>query len=333
MNNKYKTNIFLLATAVAIAFTSGNLVAKETKVLKLAHVQPQSHVFHKGAVKFGETLKEVSDGQMELQIFSDGVMGSERSLLEALQIGSMDIVTVTSALTGTFSADYRVFSLPFLFDSYDEVFEIMDDKAVTERLSKNLISKNIRPIAYWMGGARSYYGTSPAESLGDFNGMAIRTMEDPYYVKTWKALGAMPTPLPFGEVYTAMQTKLVDGAEGAINSYISKKFYEVAPNVAMINYVYSVQPLHISELTWKKLNDEQQQWVMQAAQASTDYERNLLLEEDKALQQILTDNNVKISHPEIAPLRAAVKPVYDDFRNEFGDDVYALVEKILKDKQ
>ncbi len=328
MKNKTNIRILGLSVAAALIVINGQALAAETMTLKLGHVQPQSHIFHKGAVKFGETLEGASDGQMKLEIYSDGVMGSERSLLESLQIGSIDLVTVTSALTSTFSQDYALFSLPFLFDSYEDVFRVMDDKAIADALSQDLISKGIRPLAYWIGGARSYYGTGPVGSLGDFKGMKIRTMEDPYYVKTWESLGAMPTPLPFGEVYTAMQTKLVDGAEGAINTYVAKKFYEVASNVAVINYVYSVQPLHISEMTWNKLNEEQQGWVREAAQASAVYERKLLLEVDKALQETLAVHKVEVTHPDIEPLREAVEPVYEDFREEYGDDVYKMVEKI-----
>jgi tripartite ATP-independent transporter DctP family solute receptor len=324
-----KIRRFALAAATVLTLVSGQALAAETTVLKLAHVQPQSHVFHKGSVKFADALKKVSGGQMEVEIFSDGVMGNERALLEALQIGSVDVVTVTSALTGTFNPDYRVFSLPFLFDSYEDAFRVMDDESVTGDLGKGLISKGIRPIAYWIGGARSFYGNDPAASIDDFKGRKVRTMKDPVYVETWKAMGALPTPLPFGEVYTALQTKLVDGAEGAINTYVAKKFYEVAPNVAMINYVYSIQPLHISEMKWKKLSAQQQGWVREAAQQAASYERQLVLDEDKALQGTLADHGVKVSHPEIAPFRTAVKPVYEAFRKEHGDRAYSLVEKIL----
>jgi len=328
MKNKSNNRILGLTTTVALLLASGPLMAEEIE-LKLAHVQPQSHVFHKGAEKFSETLKDISGGEMTVSIYSDGVMGGERSLLESLQIGSVDLVTVTSALTSTFSDDYAMFSLPFLFDSYEDVFRILDDESITEDLGQDLIGKGIRPIAYWIGGARSYYGTDPVAELGDFKGMKIRTMADPYYVKTWEALGALPTPLPFGEVYTAMQTKMVDGAEGAVNTYVSKKFYEVSPNVALINYVYSVQPLHIAESTWQKLNDEQRGWVLEAAQASADHERKMLMEVDEALRETLDEHNVKVTEPAIEPMRKAVEQVYADFREEYGDDVYALVEKIL----
>lgn len=300
------------------------------QVLKLAHVQPETHAFHKGAVRFAEELKKVSGGKLTVQIFSNGVMGNERDLLEALQIGSMDLVTVTSALTGKFAPAYQVFSLPFLFGSYADAFRATDDKSVTDAMEKKLIGKGIRPIAYWAGGARSYYGTSAIASVADFKGKKVRTLEDPWYVRTWEALGALPSPLPFGQVYTAMQSKLVDGAEGAIDTYVSKKFYEVAPDVAMINSVYSVQLLHISEQRWQSLSPQERQWVEAAAKASSESERALVVQQDKDLEKTLAEHQVKITRPDLAPFHEAVKPVYDRFKRELGPESWSVVEKLRK---
>lgn len=327
---KIRTLTACLVATAAVAIT-GVAHAKPDVTLKLAHVQPETHAFHKGSVKFAETLHELSGGKMEVQIFPNGVMGNERDLLEALQIGSIDVVTVTSALTSRFNSAYQVFSLPFLFDSYEDAFRVMDDVEVREPLATKLISRGIRPIAYWIGGARSYYGRSSVEALDGFRGKKVRTMEDPYYLSTWKSLGAIPTPLPFGEVYTALQTGLVDGAEGAINTYVSRKFYESAPNVAMVNYVYSVQPLHIAESRWKRLSEEQREWVTQAADVSAKYERQLILDEDKKMEDTLAELDVTVTRPDIKPLRGAVAPVYEKFRKEFGEEAYSLVETIRKD--
>ncbi|WP_134703845.1 TRAP transporter substrate-binding protein [Ammoniphilus sp. YIM 78166] len=299
-------------------------------VFKLAHVQPESHPFHKGSVKFAEVLKEVSGGQMEVEVFSSGSLGNERDLLEGLQMGSVDVVTTTSALTGRFNPEYQVFSLPFLFGSYEDAFAAMDNPAIQDKLHPPLIQKGIRPIAYWIGGARSYYGTTPVNGIEDLRGKKVRTLEDPYYIKTWEVLGATPTPLPFGEVYTGLETKLINGAEGAINTYLNSKFNEVASSVAFINYVYSAQLLHMSEATWSKLNSEQQGWVEQAAKASAEYERQLILEEEKSLEQKLAELNVTVTHPQADAFREAVTPVYEMFRKEFGEDAYKLVEEIRK---
>ncbi|EAU39895.1 C4-dicarboxylate transport system (C4-dicarboxylate-binding protein) [Fulvimarina pelagi HTCC2506] len=298
------------------------------KTLKLAHVQPESHAFHKGAEAFKEALEEVSGGELEVDIFSNGVMGNERDLLEALQIGTVDVISVTSALTGTFNDDYQVFSLPFLFSSYEHAFAAMDSEDIRQKIEPDLINSGIRPIAYWIGGARSYYGLQPVETIEDLSGLKLRTMEAPYYVRAWEDLGAIPTPLPFGEVYMALQTNMVDGAEGGINTYVSKKFYEVAPNVAMLNYVYSVQLLHISETTWSGLSEEEKGWVAEAAKQSAKTERQFVLEEDASLEETLASHNVKVTHPEIGPFQDRVDEVYEMFRQEFGEETAELVDQI-----
>lgn len=326
----FVTGILVLALSLVFSGCGSSQTGEKSEkvILKLGHVQAETHAFHKGSVKFAETLKEISGGTMEVEVFSNGVLGNERDLLEAVQIGSIDVVSVTSALTSTFNSDYQVFSLPFLFDDYQDAFEVMDDKDITEKLNKKLIDKEIRPIGYWIGGSRSYYGTSAINSIEDFKGLQVRTMEDSYYLKTWESLGAKPTALPFGEVYTGLQTNLVQGAEGAINTYVKSKFNEVAPNVAFINYIYSVQLLNFSEKTWQKLSEEQRNWIMEAGKASADYERQVVLDEDAAMVDTLTELNVKMTFPEIEPMREAVESVYDMFKNQYGDEAYKLVEQI-----
>ncbi len=309
---------------------SGSPAPQQKLVFKLAHVQPESHAFHKGSAQFAESLKRLSNGQIEVQIFPNGVMGNERDLLESLQIGSMDFTTVTSALTAKFDAAYQAFSLPFLFDNFQELFTTIDKKEVQDRLAKGLTAKGIHPLGYWIGGSRSYYGTSPINTMADFRGKKVRTLEDPYYLATWQALGGIPTPLPFGEVFTGLQSKLVDGAEGAINTYVDKKFYEAAPNVAMINYIFSVQMFHIAESSWKKLSPEQQGWVLAAAKEATEAERKVVLEEDKNLDATLTKLNVNVTRPPIEPMRAAVQPVYEKFKQQYGPEAWAFVEQIRK---
>ncbi len=321
-------SLFIGVVGIALVITFTHKVFAAEVTLKLAHVQPETHAFHKGSVVFAETLKDVSGGKMAVDIFSNGVMGNERDLLEAVQIGTIDLISVTSALTGTFNDAYEVFSLPFLFNDYQHAFAAMDNQEIRQALEPKLIEKGIRPVAYWIGGARSYYGLAPVEQIDDLQGKKVRTMETPYYVRAWKELGAIPTPLPFGEVYMALQTNMVDAAEGAINTYVSKKFYEVAPNVAVINYVYSVQMLHISEITWKKLSEEQRGWVEEAAAASAKAERQVVLDEDAAMAETLASHNVKVTHPELAQFQAKVTPVYEMFRESRGDEAYKLVKKI-----
>ena len=284
-----KTISALAGTVLAAGMLTSTAAAK---TLKLAHVQPESHAFHHGAVAFKEALEQLSGGEMDVDIFANGVIGNERDLLEALQIGTVDVISVTSALTGTFNDDYQVFSLPFLFKSYEHAFMAMDDDDIRSQIEPDLIKNGIRPIAYWIGGARSYYGLEKVETIDDVSGLKLRTMEAPYYVRAWEELGAIPTPLPFGEVYMALQTNMVDGAEGGINTYVSKKFYEVASNVAMINYVYSVQLLHISENTWSSLTEEEQDWVAEAAKRSSDAERQFVLDEDASLVEVLEGHGV-----------------------------------------
>lgn len=322
-------NSKLIGLAVgAVALAVANASAAQDVTLRFGHVQPESHAFHQGAVKFAEELERLSGGTMATLIYPNGVMGNERDLLEAVQIGSLDVTTVTSALTATFNDKFEIYSLPFLFDSYEHAFAAMDDELIREAVEPGLIAVGIRPIGYWIGGARSYYGRSAVEEPGDFTGKRVRTLESPLFLDTWNSLGAIPTPLPFGEVYMALQAGMVDGAEGAINTYVSRRFYEVAPHVAFIDYVFSVQMLHIAEQTWQRLNEEQRGWVLEAADLATAHERAFILTEDAALDDTLDELGVQVTRPDAAGFRDLVAPVLERFRQQAGDETFALVERI-----
>lgn len=304
--------------------------ARPPLLLRLGHIQPESHPYHRAALRFARELERLSGSALQVEIFADGAVGDERDLLETLQMGSLDFIAVSSSLTGKFDDSFDVFSLPFLFGSLEHELQVLDDASLRDRLSARLIPRRIHPIAFWAGGAREYYGTAPIRGLADFAGKRVRTIDDPVIVETWSALGARPSPLAFASIGPALQNHLVDGVEGTLDAYVAKRFDRLAPEVALLHAVYAVELLHIAESTWEKLSPPQRAWVLEAARLASQYQRSLLLEQEHLREGTLAALHVHVSRPDPAPLREAVKPVYDHFRQRRTREAWRLVESIRR---
>jgi len=322
---------FVLIIAVAI-FLSGISVSAAEYELDFGHVQPEDHSYHLMAEEFKEEVEELSDGRIEVNIHPGGALGDERDLVEGVQMGTVDVSTITSALTAGFVEEFEVFSLPFLFRDFDHMYEVMDGE-IGERFEGYLAEEGFIKLGFNSGGARSVYASEPIENLDDLQDMKIRTMEDRLYVETWNELGAFATPLPWGDVYTALDTGMVDGAEGALISYRAMGFYDPAPYVTVIDYIFSWHNFMMSEITFNELPSDLQEVVLEAGERAQNWQRDYVVEEEEELLDILEEeHDVTIIYPDdIEDWRAGVENIYEERADEVGG--MELIEEIQQVEQ
>lgn len=316
----------LLVVSILVLSFSGIVSAKKT-VLKLAHVQATDHAYHLMSVVFKEEVERL-DPNIEVQIFPASQLGNERDLVEGLQIGTVDISTITSAITAGFVPGFKVFSLPFLFRDFDHMFAVMDGE-IGAQLEKDMEKAGLIKLAFVSGGSRSLYSRMPIRNLADLKGKKIRIMEDPIYVDTWNALGALATPIVWGDVYLALQQGIVDGAEGAMISYDSMAFYGPSPHITEIEYVFSWHNFMMSKRSWQKLTEDQRSVILQAAEVAKDWERQYVKEfEQNLMTKLEQENGAFIYQAEdIEKWREAVIPVFEKNAKEVGG--MELIEAIL----
>ena len=287
----------VLAAVLAAVVAAGQAVpvpaqAQTPRKLTFAHVLEQDHPYHHMALRFAEELKAL-DPSLDVQIYPAGQLGDERTLLEGLQTGSVDIATVTSALTANFVPQFRAFSLPFLFRDVDHLFAVMDSE-IGDELASEMEKKGFVKLGYGYGGARDLYTHAPVKSLADLKGMKVRTMENPAIVATWNELGAVSTPISWNDVYVSLQQKLVDGGEGTGVSYKSMNFGAVAPHYTRINYIFSWHNLMMAKSTFDSLTPAQQKAVLTAGERAVQFERKLFLEREEALFKELEKAGVSV---------------------------------------
>jgi TRAP-type transport system periplasmic protein len=311
--------IFIAAGMFLLGISSPGLSGAAEKVIKLGHVLDTKHPYHIGSEYFAKRTAELTKGKVEVQIYPSSQLGNERELVEAMQVGTIEMGASTSAVAARFVKEIEIFNLPFLFKDFQHLYKILDSQ-FGEDLNQASQKKGLRILAWWVGGSRSIYARKPISDLASMKGMKIRTIENPVVVATWKALGLISTPIPFGEVYTALQQGVVDAGEGNVISYESMKFDEVAPYLSHIKYLITVQPLLVGETFFKGLPAEVQTALIQAGKECVAVERKSNEEAEEKIIELLKKKKRTVVIPNLDPFIAGVQPVYEQYGKAIGLD-------------
>ncbi|MGB5820390.1 MAG: TRAP transporter substrate-binding protein [Saonia sp.] len=289
-------NRFLVCLALLL-ICSCKEETKET-VLRLAHGLDINHPVHKAMVHLGEQLALESNGLLSVKIYPSGQLGAERECLELLQIGSLDITKVSGAVLENFVPEYRVLSMPYLFKDKAHAHRVYDSKVGEEFLLKGK-SFRLRGLSFYDAGSRSFYFKDKAiSSPEDLNGMKIRVQKSNMAVSMVKMLGGSPTPISWGELYTALQQGIVDGAENNLPSFYTSKHYEVCKYYSFDEHTAVPDVLLIGTESWQRLNEQERQWLQKAAHSSAIYQRKLWAEAEKEALDAIREAGVKINYPD-----------------------------------
>jgi len=241
--------------------------------LKLAHTLDPTHTVHKAMVVMDQRLRELSGGAMVIDIYPSGQLGTERELIELLQIGSLAMTKVSASPLESFVPEMKVFNIPYLFRDRDHYIKVLDSS-----LGKQLLAAptavRLRGLGYFDAGSRSFYTTKkPVNTPEDLTGLKIRVQESQTAMKMVSSLGGSPTPISWGELYTALQQGVVEGAENNPPSFYLSHHYEVARYYTLDEHSAVPDILLMSDYVWQQLNPQQQQWVQQAVADAVSFQR------------------------------------------------------------
>nr|WP_243664273.1 TRAP transporter substrate-binding protein [Rhodothermus marinus] len=263
----------------------------------------------------GERLEEKSGGTIRVVVYPSQQLGSERELLELLQIGSLAMAKVSAAVLEGFVPEYQVFSLPYLFRDDTHRFKVLEGPIGQELL---LAGERVllRGLCYYDAGSRSFYTvTRPIYTPDDLRGLKIRTLESPTQIQMVNLMGASATPIPWGEVFTALQQGIVDGAENNPPSFYLSHHYEVARFYTLDEHTSIPDVLLISLHVWNRLTPQQRQWVQEAAMESAQYQKQLWKESTEEALRAVQEAGVEIIYPDKQPFVEKVQPIYEQYRN------------------
>lgn len=324
----------MMAPALMVPALTGHAADIKERTLRFSFVQPaESHMGY-GAQKFADLVSKKSDKKMTVKLFPNGTLGGDLQTVSALQGGTLDLTTLPPGLLVGLSKEFGAFDLPFLFNDFKEADAVLDGpigKKFMEKLPTGLVG-----LTYWDHGFRNVSNSKrPIAKLEDLQGLKLRVVQAPLMIDMFKALGTNAVPLPFTELYTAMETKAVDGQDNPIVAFETNKFYEVQKHISTTRHVYNPLIVLFSQKTWEKLSPDERKVLTDAANETRTEQRAVSRDmEGKALAKAKAQGTVvtEVSTQERARMREKAQPVTDQYTKQIGEalvkEFYAEIDKV-----
>lgn len=307
---------WLALAVIATAWTGACRGPDEITVIKLGHGLDRKHSVHAGMEFMAERLAETSGGTMRIEIYPSEQLGTERQCLELLQIGSLGMAKVSAAVLEGFVPEYRVFGIPYLFRDQEHQFAALDGP-IGRRILLSSEPYWLRGLCFFDAGSRSFYTkTRPVREPGDLKGLKIRVQESANFIRMVNLLGGSATPIAWGELYTALQQGVVDGAENNPPSFYFSNHYEVCGYYTLTEHTASPDVLLISTRIWNRLSDRQQSLVEAAAQAAALHQRDLWRDSTAEAMRAVREAGVEVIVPDKSLFADQLAPMLDAYRDQ-----------------
>ncbi|WP_282139547.1 TRAP transporter substrate-binding protein [Cytobacillus oceanisediminis] len=310
---------------------SGKAEEKEEYVIKFAHVVSASTAKGKAAERFKELLEERTDGQIKVEVFPDSQLGADREITEQMQSGTIQMNAPFTGVLPAFVKQFEVFDLPYLFKDRDHVKSAVNGK-VGEIFNQHLEKQGLRALGYWDGGFKHLTNSKQTiQKPEDLDGLKMRVSQSPLLISQFQAMGAGGVSIDFAELYTALQTKTVDGQENPLSNIVSKKFYEVQDYLTLSSHGYMAYPLLISEQFYQNLPADLQKAVDEVSAEVTDWQWEQSAADEEAYMKTLKESGIEITElteTEKEAFIEATSEVYEDFKKvEGGQEVLDAIKE------
>lgn len=324
--------LFLKTVAAAVAVAAFGVAHAQTRTIKFANQNAKGHPIVLGMEKFGEIVEKKSGGKLKVQVFPSGTLGSDQANVSSLQGGTLEMASMNSGIFASIVKDFAIYDFPFLFGNPKEADSVVDG-AFGQGLHKKLEEKGLVGLGYYELGFRQITNSKrPIAKVEDVAGLKLRVIPNPINVDWVKALGANPTPLPFPEVYAALEQKAIDGQENPVATIKGAKLYEVQKYMTLTNHQYNPQSIVVSKKFWDTLSATEQKILQEAAQESATYQRT----QSRAMLQSGLEDLKKagmqvneLPAAEVAKLREKMKPVIDKHAANVGEGTVQAIQAEL----
>ncbi|NUB16245.1 DctP family TRAP transporter solute-binding subunit [Azospirillum brasilense] len=328
MKNTFRRlGMALLAACAAGALLAAPVSARD---FRSADIHPGDYPTVEAVKYMGKLLSERSNGKLGVKVYPNGALGNERDTIEQIKIGGLDMMRINVAPLNNVVPETMVVALPFIFRDTDHMHAVLDGPVGDEILAA-MESQGLIGLAFYDSGSRSLYSKKPVSSLADLKGMKIRVQQSDLFVSMIEALGANPTPMPMGEVYTGLKTGIIDAAENNYPSYESSRHFEAAKYFTRTEHAMAPEVLVFSKVTWDRLSKDDQAAIRKAAKDSVPYMRKLWAEREEASRAIVEKAGSQISDVKNKQeFIDAMKPVFAKFANT--PKLQGLVQRIQDTK-
>ena len=300
-------------------------------VFRMGHSQAPDHPFHDTCEYFADLVSEKTNGDVQINIFPNGQLGDEATMLESCSMGTLDFLMGNGANTAAIVPELSFLGVCYLFDDVDHITRVADDETIFQLYTDMIDNKhlNIKLLNLMGNGMRHLYTTRPVSSLDDLKGMKIRVMPSAVDTEVWNTLGATATTVAFSEVYSALQTHMVDGAENTFSSYAASKHNEVAPYVTLTEHQWLVTELWASEQTLSQLPEEYVTAIYEAASETAGYSLDYQLQVDEEYRKQLEEDGVTILEIDQTPWKEKITPLHEGIAEDLGcSDILARINEL-----
>jgi TRAP-type transport system periplasmic protein len=326
---------FVASTLLALGPAATSAADIKERSLKVAFVQTKDHPQGLALEKFAQAVSKNTEGKIKIRIFGDGSLGGDAAVISSLQGGTIEMTLVATGLLTGHVKDFGIFDLPFLFDDYKEADAVLDG-AIGKKLLEKLPEKGLVGLTFWDHGFRNLTNSRrPIAKAEDIAGLKIRVLQLPIHIDMFNSLGANAVPMPFPEVYTALETKAIDGQENTFSSIEASKFNEVQKYVSKTNHVYQPLILLFSKKIWDQLSGDERKVLLDAAAEVQPEVRSLSREANvKSLENLKAGGMVVTDVPPdaVAQMREKLKPVTNKHSKDLGEalvnEMQSEIEKV-----
>ncbi len=321
MNSLTKATTLGAVLAMTTAgWAAADFADMDPTTLRLAHVVNEQDAFHIAATRFQELVSERTEGAVTIEIYPNAELGDERTLLEGMQIGTVDMGVITNGPVANFLEEIAVFELPFLFASADEAYSILDGEIGQELLDR-LSEVNLKGLAYAERGFRNLTNSQrPVREPGDIDGMRIRVMENPVYVDTFRELGANAEPMAWTEALTAMQQGTIDGQENPVGVIHSFNLDETQGYMTLSRHTYSPAIFVMGQGVWDGMPEAAQEVLVEAAREASAHVRQVNMEmEESQLDELRGRGMEIVDDADLAAFQEAAQPIYERYGDAYGE--------------
>lgn len=319
----------LAAFGLAIAATvAAPWASAADKTLRFGHMWPASSGWGQAAQKFADIVRDKSGGKLEIKVYPDGQLGSERENFEGLTVGNLDVTFGGPGVMTNFDPKIGVFDMPFMFRDYAQANAVMDGPIGAQVFESLRTKAGIRVLASGAQGFRYVLTKKPVNTMGDLKNVKIRVPEAETFLKTFQLIGANPVSVPWGETYMATQSGVVDGLEGVPEVLVNFKMFEVAKSAAKTNHILATLQLMISDKTYAALPPDQQKIIAEAAKEAWNAQRDAAQKGNEQAEAQLAKLGVTFTTPDLKPFQTAVKPFWTAWAAKTGST--EIIDSIQK---
>jgi len=324
--------IFIVMTLIISAGCGGKGKAAKGEInLKLGHALDINHPVHKAMEFWADTLKKETDGRIIIKIYPGGQLGGEKELVEQLQMGTLDLTKVSSAGLEAFVPEMKVLGMPYLFRNKEHKWKVLNSAFGKDLLAAGS-DRGLVGIGFYEAGERSFYTKGGLiRTPADLKNLKIRVIKSPMAISLLKTLGASPTPISWGELYTALQQGTVDGAENNPPSFVSARHYEVCKYYSLDKHTSPMDVVLAGKKAWDRLTEADKAIMIKTFDISVEYQKKLWAEVVKENFALLDSVGVEVTTPDQTPFLAAVQPMYKEYAKD--EIIGPLLEKVKAIKE